>query len=341
MENILLSVKGLRAELSFVDNYIGEFLCTDQETGMVAQVLGSARNSRGKMIRPMLLLLAARMGPQYAARRQRLCKLGALLEIVHMASLIHDDIIDDSPLRRGRPTVQQQYGKDMAVFAGDFMISRVFCHLAEESMTREGQSIGRAIEEMCRGELGQMSCRWDTETTVSAYLRNIYGKSVALFVESIRLGAQVSGAGEHTVNCLTDIGEHIGYMFQMRDDLLDFLSDQQQEGKPVHRDFADGIYTLPVLYALGQPQSATRLREIAAINSDSPHYGELLWEMRELVRHSGGIDFTWRQIENHAAQAKRQIQSLPAQEVRLGLEKLMERLLEHSDPLAVCFAAQI
>ncbi|MCL2496400.1 MAG: polyprenyl synthetase family protein [Clostridiales bacterium] len=340
MENTLLSVKGLNVELSFVDNYIDEFLRTDQETGMVAQVLSNARGSRGKMIRPLLLLLAARFGPHYMSKRQRLCKLGALVEIVHMSSLVHDDIIDDSPLRRGRPTVQQQYGKDMAVFAGDFMISRVLHHLAEESLTREGMIIGRTIEEMCRGELGQMSCRWDTETTIDAYLRNIYGKSVALFVESVQLGARVSGAGEHTVNCLTAIGEHIGYMFQMRDDLLDFISEQRREGKPVHKDFTDGIYTLPVLYALGQPLSAARLREVAGINSDCPDYGALLQEMRELVRQSGGIAFCRRQIENHATQAGRQLKSLPAQEARLGLGDLIERLLDSGDPNQGRFAAQ-
>ena len=333
MGNALLGVKDINAELSIVNNYIDEFLHTNQESAVVAQVLNSARNSRGKMIRPLLLLLAARFGQHYIAKRQQLCKLGALVEIVHMASLIHDDIIDDSPLRRGRPTVQQQYGKDMAVFTGDFMISRVLRYLSEEGLMREGQSIGRTIEEMCRGELGQMSCRWNTETTIDAYLRNIYGKSVVLFVEAAQLGAAGSGSAEQTATSLAAIGEHLGYMFQIRDDLLDFISDQQQEGKPVHRDFADGIYTLPVLYALGQPMYAARLREIAAADSASPYYMELLKEMRELVRQSGGITFSWKQAENHAAQARRHLSTLPAKEATAGIEKIISRLLDPSDLL--------
>ncbi|MCL1905980.1 MAG: polyprenyl synthetase family protein [Clostridiales bacterium] len=331
MDELLFSVKGLSAELSFVDGYIGEFLCTDFETGPVAQVLSGARASRGKMIRPLLLLLAARFGPQYQARHQRLCKLGAMVEIVHMASLIHDDVIDDSPLRRNRPTMQHLYGKDMAVFAGDFMISRVLRHLSEERLNREGVGIGRTIEEMCRGELGQMSCRWDTKTTVDAYLRNIYGKTVALFVEAMRLGAVTSGACERVVNRLTAIGEHIGYMFQMRDDLLDFISDEGQEGKPVHRDFADGIYTLPVLYAFTQPSCGQRLKEIAGQDSLSSGYEDLLPEMGKLVRQSGGIDFCRRQIENHAVLAYRQIAALPAGEAGQGLSTLIERVLDNGD----------
>jgi len=292
----------------------------------VDNVFSSVRNSRGKMIRPQLLLLAARFGPHYQDRQRNLCKLGAMVEIVHMASLIHDDIIDDSPLRRSRPTLQHKYGKDMAVVAGDFMISRVLRYLAEEQLMQEALNIGRTIEEMCRGELRQMACRWDTKTTIDAYLRNIHGKTVALFVEAVQMGARGSGASADLSDCLTAIGEHVGYMFQMRDDLLDFISAEDAEGKPVHRDFADGIYTLPVLYAFGQPSCGPRLEEIAGSEPASPGYGGLLREMGELVRQSGGIDFCRRQIENHAAQAKQQIAALPDHEARLGLGNLIDYL---------------
>ena len=326
-KHVLSGVQGLNEEVSFVSNYIDEFLYTDQETDTVAEVLNSVRSSRGKMVRPQLLLLASRFGPDYTDRRQHLCKLGAFVEIVHMASLIHDDIIDDSPLRRSRPTVQQQYGKDMAVFTGDFLISRVLRHLAEEGMTQEAVSIGQTIEEMCRGELMQKSCRWDTQTSIDAYLRNIYSKSVALIMVSAQLGAVGSNSSEQTITCLTEIGEHLGYMYQVRDDLLDFVSDQRQEGKPVYRDFADGIYTLPVLYALKQPQSAARLKEIAAADINSPGYVELMQEMREIVRQSGGIAFGWQQIESHAAEAKRKLQSLPEHEAGLGIDHIIDKLL--------------
>ena len=328
MKNMLSSVSGLSRELSIVDEYIDELLGADTETNGVAEVFGSIRGSRGKMIRPILLLLTARFGPAYKGARQRLYKLGALIEIVHMASLIHDDIIDDSPLRRRRPTIQHQFGKDIAVYAGDYMISRVFCHLAEEHTTQEVLGIGRTIENMCRGELRQMNCRWNTETTIETYLRNICGKCVSLFIEAARLGAAGGGADEKAVNCLASIGEHLGYMFQMRDDLLDFISDQQKEGKPVHRDFADGIYTLPVLYALQQPGSGARLREIAGVNNTDPNYGELLLEMRELTRQSGGIDFTLEQMDSHARQARMQLSALPSSEVVQGIEMLIDQMLK-------------
>ncbi|MCL1983364.1 MAG: polyprenyl synthetase family protein, partial [Clostridiales bacterium] len=222
MENLILNVEGLSEELSCVDSYIGEFLGTRPETGAMDDIFRSIRSTRGKMIRPLLLLLAARFGPQRTARRQHLCKLGALVEIVHMASLVHDDIIDDSPLRRGRATIQQQFGKDMAVYAGDFMISRVLRHLSTEQMLQEGLIIANTIEDMCCGELGQMTCRWNTETTTDMYLSNIYGKSVAIFVGALQLGGMGSESPKETVDCLVKIGRHMGFMYQMRDDLLDF-----------------------------------------------------------------------------------------------------------------------
>ena len=331
MVSLLSGDKDLSEGISRVDEYINKFLHTDQETEAMDSVFGSMRNTRGKMIRPLFLLLTARFGPDYGAMRERLCKLGAFVEIVHMASLIHDDIIDDSPLRRGRPTVQQQFGKDVAVYTGDFMISRVMRHLAEEQMLHEVAVMGQTVEEMCRGELGQMTYRWNTETTVDAYLRNIYGKSVALFVGAARLGGEDSGCSPDIVSRLTAIGEHLGYIYQIRDDVLDFISDQQQEGKPVNRDFADGIYTLPVIYALGQPEYTVRLREIAGTKYSDPDYAAVMKEMREIVLQSGGIDFSRQQLENHAAQARQQIDALGGHDAGQSLTRLIDYLLDLGD----------
>jgi heptaprenyl diphosphate synthase len=182
-----------------------------------------------------------------------------------------------------------------------------------------------------------MSCRWNTETSVEEYLRNIFGKSAALFVAAAQLGGEGSGTSQNIVGSLTAIGEHLGYMFQMRDDLLDFISAESKEGKPVHKDFADGIYTLPVLYAFTQPSCGQRLREIARSDSTASGYGELLREMRQIVLQSGGIDFCRQQMENHAALAGRQVAALMEQEMRLGLGlgRLIEELLFHSDTYQV------
>jgi len=300
------------------------------DTGVVADVFSSVRGTRGKMIRPILLFLAARFGPSYKGTRERLCKLAALTEIVHMASLIHDDIIDDSPLRRGRSTVQARFGKDIAVYAGDFMLSRVMSALAREGLQRSGEILGRTIEEMCRGELGQMACRWDTETTIDAYLKNICGKTAALFIAAAQIGAIECGCDDRDVGYLAGIGENLGYMFQMRDDMLDFISDESREGKPVHKDFSDGIYALPVLYAFGTG-SGGRLRVIAAQNADAPDYYENLAEAGELIRGSGGLKFTAAQIKKHAIQARRQLVSIPKRDASAVIGHIITSLSDIDD----------
>lgn len=323
MLSLKAAVPGLDDELALVDSYIDQFLHADLDTDDTDNILRTVREGRGKMIRPSLLLLAGRFGPGYPVCRDLLCRLGAMVEIIHMASLVHDDIVDDSPLRRNRPTAQSRFGKDMAVYAGDFMLCRAMFHMFGQDFPEGGMLLCRAMEEMCRGEIGQFACRWDTETTMDTYLVNIRGKTVALFTAACRLGAMASGCGENLMNRLARVGEHLGHMFQLRDDLLDYLSEESREGKPVHKDFSDGIYTMPVLYALGNGGCGQRLREIARCDAGHEAYADLLCEMRRLVCASGGIEFTRGQIENHAVQAQRQLSMLPRNDSARVVQKII------------------
>ena len=336
----LPAIEDLQEELDLVDKNIDVLLQTDTYDGSVADVFASVRSQRGKMIRPTLLLLAARFGRNYAGQLDRLCKLGALVEIVHMASLIHDDIIDDSPLRRGRISIQARFGKDVAVYAGDFLISRVMHCICVGGMTSSGVVIARTIEEMCRGEISQKSCRWDTETTIGSYIRNIYGKTAVLFKTAAQIGAAEGGADEQDVGCLRSIGKSLGYMFQLRDDLIDIVSDGHKQGKPVNRDFSQGIYTMPVLFAFGNHACGGRLREIAGMGAEEANYGKRLAEMRALVGGSGGLEFTWAKIDEYAAQVQRRISSLPRKSAALAIEQLV-RLLSDSGGFAGNASIQI
>jgi len=332
----LMMINGLREDMAAVDMYIDEFLKTDMYSGVIAEVFDSVKNTRGKMIRPMLLLLSARFGSDYDRVRERLCRLGAMVEIVHMASLVHDDIIDDSPMRRGRITAQARFGKDVAVYAGDFMISRVIYHAAREDKTREDvlrviAILGNTAEEMCRGEIGQKLSRWDTEMTIDTYLKNIRGKTVALFTAAAKIGAFESGCTQQDIDNLGGVGEKIGYLFQMRDDLLDIVSSQQQEAKPVQKDFSDGIYTIPVLYALGKEEYGGRLREIAKIDANADNYSRYLSEVSDIVHSSGGIRYARARIEDYASQAATQLTALPRRNATAAIEKLIGFLSSAGD----------
>ncbi len=217
-------------EMEQVEQCLSEYLCDPGYGGAVAEILADLKKSKGKRLRPGLLLMASRYGADFRKTREKLCRLGALVELVHMASLVHDDIVDDAPIRRGLPTTQAKYGKDMAVYAGDLILSRIVQSLFRDGFEPVGKDFGDTVEAMCLGELGQMECRFREDATAEQYMRNIYGKTAALCRLACLAGARMSGCSEEIQAQLEQLGIHFGYMFQIRDDLLDFVSDSAAEG---------------------------------------------------------------------------------------------------------------
>ena len=243
-----LAVAG-EAELGRVKEYIRKFTAHALQGTETGAVLDDVLGSAGKMVRPRLLLLASAFGPAREERLERICMLAATVEMTHTASLIHDDIVDDAAIRRGKPSLQSRYGKDAAVYAGDFLISRVNYHLAKEHFTDAAVLISETVEKMCVGEIGQDLCRYREDVTPETYLENIRGKTAALFGTSCLLGSMEAGCTKEESENFRRLGEDIGIMFQFRDDLMDFVSTEAEEGKDTQKDFRDGIYTLPVLLA--------------------------------------------------------------------------------------------
>lgn len=301
----------LLQEMRQVEEYLSEYMRDPGCGGAVGEILRDAGASKGKRLRPRLLLMAGRYGRDFEKSRDRLCRLGALVELVHMASLIHDDIVDDAPLRRGMPTTQAKYGKDMAVYAGDLLLSRIVQSLFRDGFVRAGAMFGEAVEAMCCGEIGQMECRYREDVTVAQYMRNIYGKTAALCRLACVAGAAECGCSGAVLAQLGELGINFGYMFQIRDDLLDFVSDAAQEGKCTQADFREGILTLPVLYAMeesqARPQILALLREAEAGRFDSD--GAL--RLADLVRASGGFVRAAADMEMYAARALHAIEKLP------------------------------
>ena len=224
-----------------VKEYIKLYTQHPFEGTATGAVLDDAASSQGKMIRPRLVLMAGSFGTDRDDVRERLYKLAAVVEMTHLASLIHDDVVDDAPVRRGKPSVQSKYGKNAAVYAGDFLMSRITFYLMREGLNRAGMVIAQAVEEMCAGEIGQAMCRYKEDVTIDQYLQNIHGKTVALFRACCRIGAMESGCDERVSRMLESFGECLGFMFQMRDDLLDFVPDSSMIGKKAHQDFREGI----------------------------------------------------------------------------------------------------
>ncbi len=331
------TISALDTELELVDSYMREYLKDNLKTKVVGEILQEIMATSGKRLRPQLILMAGRFGPDYPACREQLCSLGALVELVHMASLIHDDIVDDSPLRRGSPTIQARFGKDKAVYAGDLVLSRVLCLIIRNRVWESGYILGRAIECMCRGEIGQYNCRFRANTTEDEYLSNIYGKTAVMFETACKIGAVESCCEAQTVRMMGEFGKQLGYAFQLRDDLLDFLSSESSEGKPVHSDFKEGIFTLPVLYTLHTPEYGDALFRLIRSMDGGPALPEHIAEMEELVSRAGGVEYAAAQIHTRGQDAEKILLSLPKRDVTDALIALVRWISapivpEHTHP---------
>ena len=323
---MLFELQGLKADMALVDQYMLEFLPPKREWGRMQEILTAVMSAKGKRYRPMLLLLASRCGPNRAAARERVCKLGAIVELIHMASLIHDDIVDDSPLRRGQQTIQSRFGKDMAVYTGDMILGRAMGILFRENLSQAGGLLGATIEEMCRGEIGQFDSRFQTDGTVDTYLQNVYGKTVSLFETACRLGGTESGCSQEEIETLAAFGRNLGYLFQLRDDMLDFLSDEEQEGKPIHMDFREGVFTMPVLYALEQSDYHAEIQRLAQLAKDGLFSAYEEVQLDWVVRSSGGLDATVERMDFHRRRAIQLAENLSNDEVSATLKILLSKL---------------
>lgn len=214
----------------------------------------------GKRLRPLLVFCSA---PRGRGREDALVSAATSVELVHMATLVHDDIIDRAVIRRGRPTVAQEQGPDAALRVGDFLFARAFSELTRAGNPRAVQALSEAALELSRGEMLQQAAAHDLELPEEAYLRRCRGKTASLFAVSCRLGAMVGGADRETEDRLAAFGEHVGMAFQIFDDILDLTGSPAATGKRRGTDLREGTVTLPVILALRhEPDLAPAIRAL-------------------------------------------------------------------------------
>ena len=291
----------------------------------VGHVLDDALDCSGKMIRSTLLLASAGFGPDSENKKDRLCMLAAMIELTHLASLIHDDIVDESDFRRGKASIQSKHHKDAAVYAGDFLITRVNYTLAREHLNESSMTLSKTIERMCMGEIGQAKCRYRTDIGVSDYLSNIRGKTAELFKAACLIGSREAGADADAIDSLKNVGENLGIMFQLRDDLLDFTSDRNEIGKASHIDFKEGIYTMPVLHALANDREHKLLAAMQK-NAEASLSESEIKETEKLVVELGGVEQTKREITNCRIRIEELLKGLPDGESKNLLSELTAKL---------------
>ncbi|OYQ66883.1 polyprenyl synthetase family protein [Aerococcus sp. 1KP-2016] len=293
----------------------------------VQEALLSLNKSGGKTLRPAMFLLFAQFGDKAKQEEDRLMNIAASLEILHMATLIHDDVIDDSPLHRGQVTIQSQYGKDVAVYTGDFLFTQFFDLIIDNIDERDYIKINaQTMERILIGELNQMYKRFDQAESVEEYLENITGKTAELFWLSAMEGAHFAGTNDGITALAGSIGKNIGMAFQVLDDILDYVSDTETLKKPVLEDLAQGIYTLPLLLAKAQAPA-----EFAPILDKKQHISDDdAKTIAKLVHQYAGVTKAQAYAKSYTNAALDAIAQLPDIKAKKILQSVTKELLERS-----------
>jgi heptaprenyl diphosphate synthase len=289
--------------------------------------------NKGKMLRPGLLLISSQFGNgenEHArheyARRENAIYLAAALEMLHAATLIHDDIIDDSPLRRGLPTIHSQYGKKDAVLIGDFLLSRAFLLAAEHASPEQALQLSKVISIICTMEIEQNTNRFQFDHSVRKYFRKIMGKTALLFSLACHIGAHESNVSKQMTETLRRIGYNIGMAFQIIDDILDYSGNENLVRKPLGVDLKAGIVTLPLISALRKDSSGKLAALCTVQNIQQKDFGSIM----TMVKTLGGIETAGMYARTFSNRALREIMKLPQGDARSLLEKVTNTLLIRS-----------
>jgi heptaprenyl diphosphate synthase len=293
----------------------------------IASYLENMITARGKMLRPALVIIGSRLG-DFRENWVSVLDRAAQIEMIHVASLIHDDLIDSSSTRRGRPTLYKELGARRAVVAGDYVLSRAMAIQAREKQgTQPAAAVSQAFCRLCDGEIVQDSEEWNFFISKSHYLRRIAGKTAALFALSGYLGANSAQADKRHQYMMHEIGYNIGMAFQIRDDVLDMTGTPESLGKPAGRDLRSGVCTLPLIYALNSDDSGWLSQTLKGRKSLSKRRtAKIIAEIDRL----GGIAHAEADAETYSSRAVNLIKSLPDSNSSDILLRMMDRLYKRN-----------
>jgi octaprenyl-diphosphate synthase len=312
----------LEADMQQVNRVIRDRLAS--EVALINQISGYIVGAGGKRIRPRLVLLFAQaLG--YSGAEQY--ELAATVEFIHTATLLHDDVVDESSLRRGRATSNAIFGNAASVLVGDFLYSRAFQMMVSVNRVRVLEVLADATNVIAEGEVLQLMNMHDPDLGVDDYLRVIRYKTAKLFEASARLGAVLAGADPDLEDQCAAYGRALGTAFQLVDDLLDYEGSSQALGKNVGDDLREGKPTLPLLVAMQRATPGERELMRAAIE-----HGEVdrMSEILDIVRRTGALDTTRAAAESEAQLARACIAGLPDSDARAALLDLCVRAVHRS-----------
>ncbi|BBO69551.1 octaprenyl diphosphate synthase [Desulfosarcina alkanivorans] len=255
---------------------------------LVSDVAGHILFAGGKRLRPLLMVLCARL---CGFSGDQVVRFSTIFEYLHAATLLHDDLVDGADLRRGRQVAHQKWDNPTAVLTGDFLLARGLSIAADTGLNEVIRTIARITENMSQGEIRQLERKGDVTLSEDAYVEVIRCKTAVLFQGACRTGALVAGAGTDIVQALTDFGYHLGLAFQMADDLLDYTQDSRSLGKRAGADLREGKMTLPLIHAFSHAPDGQREHMVSILKNPDFTPAEFA-EFVDMLHRYGGIAYT-------------------------------------------------
>ncbi len=315
----LLNLPALEGELaSFEDALRTSVVTTDP---FLTDVAGHLIQAGGKRLRPALVMASALAGG--AEVTGDVVEGGISVELVHLGSLYHDDVLDEATDRRGVQSVNARWGNLVAILSGDFLLARA-SEIAASLGTEVAGLLAATIARLCLGQVSEFRTAFDVSRTTTSYMESIAGKTASLMAASCRIGALTSGLSRQRVDALTAFGESLGMVFQIRDDILDVVGTQETLGKPPGQDLVEGIYNLPVIYALSDPDAGPELRSLLGRPVASPERDKA----RDIVRATDSLAASLKVGVEYADRAARAVEALPPGPASAAMGRLGHQLLE-------------
>ena len=288
----------------------------NQRFPFLSELLDHVFSAPGKRMRPAITLLASNFNPHDETLSET---MATAVEMLHIATLIHDDTVDDSAMRRGRATVSNLWGDSAAVLVGDYIFAASATLVCDTGNVRVIRRFAETIMELSSGELQELSDVFNPDQTMEQYYERIYHKTASLFTTASESGAVLSGLSENYVGALRDYGQNLGMAFQIVDDILDFDGNEQEIGKPVGSDLAHGILTLPALIAMERYPNENVIPQLFSRSGDE----ELLQRSVEMVQDAAILDECYAVANDYCAKARSSLMSLPKNASRDSLEEII------------------
>ena len=322
-ERTALIYQPIREDLAHVEQRLREL--SKVETPHLPELLDYVFQSRGKRVRPAITLLAASF---HHHDHDLQIVMAAAVELLHIATLIHDDTIDNSPLRRGRATVSDLWGEDVAVLLGDYVFATSATFVCETNNVRAIRRFSETIMELSSGELLEYFNAHNWKETREDYVDRIYRKTASLFRTAAETGSILSGADESVIGALQSYGYNIGMAFQIVDDILDVQGDSQEIGKPVGNDLAQGVMTLPAFMLMENYPGDNPIEEL--FRNKTQDLGDGLRRVLEMIQNSAIIDDCYAVARDYCSKASGSLQSLPDGPARGSLLQISNYVMERT-----------